>query len=229
MAVTATTAVWEGSSNRKCLLVLLALADHINEKALQAGKGAEAWPSQGTIAKKCNCSRSTVERALERLQLLDEIQDTGERRLRGTVVWEVLIDNLTQLDAGPYVEHPEGDLTHSADHLTQSDDDLTHSAHDLTHFALSPASPVTDKPEEPEDQPEVLIGNEHRSVSPSAAPDISVPQPTTTSNNSNSGDSPLSQLEALKAQLPDCHTKATREEIEDRIADIEFELREVAA
>lgn len=118
------------------------MAELVIEQRLRAGLPAEVWASQNTIAEMCNCSRSTVERALEELKRLGRIRDTGERKFgkyRGTVVYEL---DLTQSDVtqnGSSGEAEDVDLTHSGR-------DLTHFVDDLTHFEQRPASPVTHKP-----------------------------------------------------------------------------------
>lgn len=94
MAISVTTAVWKRSTAKgNHLLVLLALADFVFEETLEDVGEALAWPSQNTLAKRCNCSRSTVELALTALAEDGEIEDTGERkwkRYRGTTVWSIL-------------------------------------------------------------------------------------------------------------------------------------------
>lgn len=98
MAISVSCAVWEHSKAKgNTRLVLLALADFVFEDSIQAEGAALAWPSQGTLAKRCNCSRSTVELALEQLRDEGEIEDTGKKkggRYRGTTVWSVLPEHL---------------------------------------------------------------------------------------------------------------------------------------
>lgn len=91
-AVAARREVIECSRQTKLrLLVLLELADAVNEQRLQAGYSMKAWPSQGLLAWRLNSSRRSVARALEELEEAGEIQDTGERKGRGTVVWEITL------------------------------------------------------------------------------------------------------------------------------------------
>jgi Helix-turn-helix domain len=159
MALTALEAVWGGSrSAGNARLVLLVLAWHVNEERLTRGYPAEAWPSQTTIAGMCGCSRSTVERGLHQLVELGELVDSGSRRTRGTVVWEIAIDVLTQneSDHADLTQNgsPEEESQRAEPHLTHPGDDLTHPGDDLTHPESRPASPVTNKPVEPEVEPE---------------------------------------------------------------------------
>lgn len=94
MAISVSKAVWKCSGAKgNSLLVLLALADFVFEETLDEVGEALAWPSQSTLADRCNCSRSTVELALRALAEEGEIEDTGDRRggrYRGTTVWSIL-------------------------------------------------------------------------------------------------------------------------------------------
>jgi hypothetical protein len=124
-------------------LVFLALCRYIKHELWKEGEPAEAYPSQSTLARKCNCSRSTVERALEQLQALGEIHDTGERAKRSTVIYGLaLLDevrdgvHLTQDGAG------QADMTHGESGDSCESVDLTHPANDLTHLDADLTDPA---------------------------------------------------------------------------------------
>lgn len=103
MSVIVTKAVWERSrATGATRLVLLALASHVINARVEAGEPALAWPSQQTLAEYAACRRSTVQLALEKLQELGEIENTGERRwgkYNGTIIWE-LFPNLLFSEVG---------------------------------------------------------------------------------------------------------------------------------
>lgn len=95
MSVLAQGIVFDHSRSKGAArLVLLCLASYVAHEKWQRGEPPVAYPSQTTIARKCNCSRSTVERALIELQELGEIVDTRDRWHRGTVIWELALDAL---------------------------------------------------------------------------------------------------------------------------------------
>ena len=122
MALTALQAVWEHSkATGNARLVLLALAEHVNEQRIKAGYPWEAWPSQSTLARMCGCSRSTIQLALEKLVELGEIADTGERRKRGIIAWEIVLEasDLTDSESG------HDDMTDSRSGSEGREDDLT--------------------------------------------------------------------------------------------------------
>jgi DNA-binding transcriptional MocR family regulator len=70
-------------------LVLLCLGSFVSHESWKQGRDLLAWPSQNTIARRCGIQRSTVERALKELLSLKKIADTGRRKQRRTVVYEV--------------------------------------------------------------------------------------------------------------------------------------------
>lgn len=139
MAVSASTAVWEHSpATGNARLVELYLADRVNERSLRAGHPAIAWASQRTLAKVCRCARSTVQEALEELQELGRITDTGQRKQRGTVMWELHLTENRSSQAGDLTENrssPDGwtenqssgngDRTDSASDWTDPQEDWT--------------------------------------------------------------------------------------------------------
>jgi hypothetical protein len=100
MSAVAMRTVFEQSrSTGAARLVLLCLASYVAHEKWKRGEPPLAFPSQRTIAERCNCSRSTVQLALRDLERLGEICDTGERRggrggRRGPVVWELLLDDM---------------------------------------------------------------------------------------------------------------------------------------
>jgi|ETNvirnome_6_100_1030635.scaffolds.fasta_scaffold19475_2 DNA-binding transcriptional MocR family regulator len=65
-------------------LVLLALASFTDQR------GANAYPSQGTLARMCCCNRSTVHRAVKALENRQLIQRTGTGR-KGTIRYSVVV------------------------------------------------------------------------------------------------------------------------------------------
>jgi len=80
--------------------VLLHLAWYVKKEAWDRGGSLLAWPSQNTIAAKCCIARSTVEEALKELVRLGKIRDSGLRRQRGTVVWELYPSTAPEVTAG---------------------------------------------------------------------------------------------------------------------------------
>lgn len=144
--------VWDDPEPRgAALTVLLLLASYVPHERWKRGEAALAWPSQNTIARKCNCERSTVQRALEDLQKLGKIKDTGMRKTRRSIVWELYpAEGIPDFKTGAELaaSFERGDLTdggssddmaedrsggegHSL-HLTDPADDLTDPRGDLT-------------------------------------------------------------------------------------------------
>lgn len=143
MSVTVTTQVWKHSrASGGALLVLLALAEHVNDYNAREGEDWIAWPSQTTLASKCNCSVATVKRSLGALRDLGEIAPVGTRA-RGVVVYKLLKPSLAQIEPG----HIEPGSQEEDSQVAQSGDDLAHSANDLAQLEPSPSSTVSDKPE----------------------------------------------------------------------------------
>jgi len=70
-------------------LVLLCLGSFVSHDAWKQGRDLLAWPSQNTLARRCGIQRSTVERALKELLKLRKIADTGRRKQRRSVVYEL--------------------------------------------------------------------------------------------------------------------------------------------
>jgi DNA-binding transcriptional MocR family regulator len=229
MALTATKAVWKHSeATGNARLVLLALADHVNEQRVQVGDPWEAWPSQNTLARICNCSRSSVKRALEELRELGEIEDTGERKLRGTVVYEILPDLLPDMaHSGPGGAAENVDLAHSAPDLAHSGTDLAHSEDYLAHSGPPPGSTVNHKPEENQKlEPEERTRREHRSAPPAAeTDDVSSPVSDNGAdpNNPDSTDLPADP-QVTQAKQPQACREAEENEILDELAGLRDEL-----
>ena len=147
MALAASKAVVAGSASKgNARLVLLCFADCVNEERLRRGLPAEAWPSQNWIAKWCNCSRSTVEEALAKLVELGEIVDTGKRKSRGTIVWELPLPVLP--DSGASEEGEVGQLPDSRHDLPDLPDDLPDSG--ASPARTSGHEPVVNPKGEPE-------------------------------------------------------------------------------
>ena len=122
-------------------LVLICLARYIKYEQWEMGEwgATDVYPSQSTIAKQCNCSRSSVERALQKLVELGEITPTGETWKRNTVVYRLdLLDDVKEGRAtlgqgsgeGSETLPKEGDLTDSGsgqgDHVTQTGSGHSH-------------------------------------------------------------------------------------------------------
>jgi hypothetical protein len=70
-------------------MVLLCLASFVSHDAWKQGRDLLAWPSQNTVARRCGIQRSTVERSLEKLTEQGKIVDTGKRKTRRSVVYEL--------------------------------------------------------------------------------------------------------------------------------------------
>lgn len=147
MSLTATKAIANGSPSKgNARLVELCLADHVNEERLKAGHPAQAWPSQPAIAKWCNCSRSTVQDALEKLVEIGCIADSGKRKARSVVVWELSLPDQTDSRSGEGAEW---------DHQTDSRDHQTDSRATRPILGRVPDRPVGNEPVvEPEEEPE---------------------------------------------------------------------------
>jgi hypothetical protein len=161
MALSASKAVWAGSrATGNARLVLLALADFANEEEVKFCGNAEAWPSQSKLAHMCRCRRSTVQEALKALVALGEIENTGRRKRRGTIVWKLHLHNMTDFRSGQ-----EG----QRDDLTDLPTDMTDLRDDLTDLPPRPDQQIGHEPVvKPEVEPEVLTV----SSSPSAAGDV---------------------------------------------------------
>lgn len=93
--------VWDDKEPRgSAKAVLVHLAWYVKKSAWDRGGPLHTWPSQNTIAEKCCIARSTVEAALKELVELGKIRDTGIRRQRGTVVWEIYPSTAPEVTAG---------------------------------------------------------------------------------------------------------------------------------
>ena len=93
--------IWDDPEPRgQSKYVLLHLASYVKKDAWDGGGLLLAWPSQNTIARKCGIPRSSVERALASLAELEKIRDTGQRRQRRTIVWELYPSTAPNVTAG---------------------------------------------------------------------------------------------------------------------------------
>lgn len=93
--------IWDDPTVKgQAKLVFLHLASYVPKEAWDRGRDLRAWPSQSTISRKCGIPRSSVERALSNLSELEKIRDTGIRRQRGTVVWELYPSTAPEVTAG---------------------------------------------------------------------------------------------------------------------------------
>ena len=73
--------------------VLLYLADRVFDKEIENERAALTWPSQGNIAKETRWAVRTVQRALDELVALGEIEAAGWKGSAAhlqTRVWSVL-------------------------------------------------------------------------------------------------------------------------------------------
>lgn len=96
MAVMATDA-WTARSRSKGMARYVGhlLCDYVNQSRAEAGYDWEAWPSQGTLAKKANCSSRAIRRALAELKRIGEIEDTGRFKGRGCRVYAITLPEPT--------------------------------------------------------------------------------------------------------------------------------------
>ena len=165
MSVTVTSEIWRHSQAKgSALLILLALAEHVNDYSAREGEAWTAWPSQTTLAAKCNCSLATVKRSLAILRDLGEIEPVGTRA-RGVVVYELLPPPVAQTEPGQV--EPGGPWEDG--YPGQSGDDLAQSVEQVAQVEPSPSSTVSDKPEvtQKEEKEEEAL-----SPSPSAQGDV---------------------------------------------------------
>ncbi len=146
--------IWDDPEPKgAALTVFLLLASYVPHERWKRGDAPLAWPSQNTIARKCNCQRSTVQLALEELQRLGKIRDTGMRKTRRSVVWELyppddLPDTKTgaelaeEFERGELTDEESGhDLTDGESGRGVADADLTDPGKDLT----DPGKDLTDE------------------------------------------------------------------------------------
>lgn len=135
-------------------LVLVVLAEAVNERRLKAGEPPEAWLSQGKIASRAGICDRAVRRHLTELMRLGEIEDTGRRKGRGAVVWEIVPVGRTPasgVDASVRGENPEGGET---EHVGRKrPPGRTDATADRTPASAVPRTPAST---EPEVEPEVL-------------------------------------------------------------------------
>jgi Helix-turn-helix domain len=135
--------IWDDPEPKgAALTVLLCLASFVPQERWKRGEDLRAWPSQSTLARRCNCSRSTVERALEDLVSLDKIRDTGLRRTRMTIVWELYPSGGSDLPdpgAGDMPRSEAGDMPYDGAGGPTETADLPHPEHDLPHLGQRPA------------------------------------------------------------------------------------------
>jgi helix-turn-helix protein len=128
--------IWDDPEPKgAALTVLLLLASYVPHERWMRGDAPLAWPSQNTIARKCNCRRSTVQLALEELQRLGKIKDTGMRKTRGSVVWELYpLDepDLTDCESSRDMTDQESGEEIRTPDLTDPEIDLTDPRSDLT-------------------------------------------------------------------------------------------------
>lgn len=87
MSIEASQAVWKHSKHKSGgLLVLLAIADHVNEE-----KGGIAWPAVSTIAQKTRMSVRNVQRWLNALQRTGELEVQRNKGRCGSNVYKICV------------------------------------------------------------------------------------------------------------------------------------------
>lgn len=135
-------------------LVLIILAEAVNDKRLDAGLPAEAWLSQGKIAQRAGLSDRQVRRRLAELKELGEIEDTGQRKGRGAVVWEIVPVGRTPASGVDTSVRGERADEHETEHVGR---ERPPGRTDATALR-TPASgvPRTPASTEPEGEPEVV-------------------------------------------------------------------------
>ncbi len=116
MSIEVMNAVWKSSqSTGRTKLVLLAIADHQGEQG--------AWPSLGTLAKMAGASERSVQRDIEELEKLGELQVTRygspTKGRNKTNLYFVTLDDVTNSRI------VSDDVTNRADDMTKSADDVT--------------------------------------------------------------------------------------------------------
>lgn len=126
----------EAKGNTK--LVLLCLGSYVSHDAWKQGRDLLAWPSQNTVARRCGIQRSTVERALKELLKLQKIADTGKRKQRRSVVYELYPSTAPDLpdpEASVVPDLPRSEASHDMPgdgaSGTGGGPNLPDSAHDL--------------------------------------------------------------------------------------------------
>lgn len=116
-------------------LVLLCLGSFVSHDRWKQGRDLIAWPSQNTIARRCGIQRSTVERALKELLSLQKIADTGMRKQRRSVVYELYPSTAPDLPDSGASDLPDSEASDDMPSDGASGDpggpDLPDSAHDL--------------------------------------------------------------------------------------------------
>jgi hypothetical protein len=94
MSISVEREVWNRSRAKgNSLLVLLAIAYHVNEHRATEEGDWTAWPSQGVLAEKCNCSDRAIRRAITELKSLGEVRETGEHVGRGARILEITLSD----------------------------------------------------------------------------------------------------------------------------------------
>jgi hypothetical protein len=172
----------------------------------------------------CGCSRSTIQLALEKLVELGEIADTGERRKRGTIAWEIVLDgpDLTDSESG------HDDMTDSRSGSEGREGDLTDSRDDLTDSRPRPDRRVGNEPEvEPEEEePEDRTGSAPSATDFSISPSL----PNRNSNGNNNGlaladdQAPEQQHVGEGDERPTAIARAEQADREQLLADLEAAL-----
>jgi hypothetical protein len=151
------------------LLVLLALAEAVNEAKVQRGEPAEAWPSQETIAAKVNLSPRAVRRHLKGLLELGELRQVGKVG-RGCIVYEITLP-----DARTGVSGVDRSVRGESEATDDPGQKCPGGRTDLVGPRTDPAGvPRTGVSAEPEGE-HGTNGNRNGSESGADAPDVSVP------------------------------------------------------
>jgi hypothetical protein len=155
--------IWDDPEPRgPSKLVFLHLASYVSKEAWDRGRDLRAWPSQNTIATKTGIPRSSVERALANLTVQGKIRDTGVRRQRGTVVWELYPSIAPDVTAGwELADLPEDEASQEADlpDGRASGTDLPDSGAGAPLVAVDLPDPRHDLPDPPADLPDSGAGS----------------------------------------------------------------------
>ncbi|HEX4305297.1 MAG TPA: hypothetical protein VHZ54_04620 [Solirubrobacterales bacterium] len=213
------------------LLVYLALADAANDGNYKLFGTMEAWPSQGLLAWELNSSRRAIDRALAELEAAGEIHDTGRRRGRGCVVYE-----LTPPDPKPPYDASAEYPAPTPKSATVADPGAggfspTPTLESPTPESVEPPTPIpatepTPKSAtEPEGEPELGEPERERRPSPAAAGRVSASVPRDfvsglSPSSTGSAGPTLAQAQAERTVEPE----ETREEKQALFADCERRL-----
>jgi hypothetical protein len=100
MSATAVRAVLERSKSKATeRVVLVVLAEAVNEAQVKAGQPWDAWPSRARIAALANLAdEKQVQKYLRRLEALGEVHATGATKGKGIRIYRLTLPEAAQLD-----------------------------------------------------------------------------------------------------------------------------------